>query len=109
MLEIQWAVGGACLARSQLPSILNGSKPLTLMRIIGEIPHPTCRITLFSWNLKYLIKLEKGLIEQTFKVPQLEVTGDEDVKNMLKGEFLEEAIQRFDEMEASLMKALSEG
>ena len=78
------------------------------MRIIDEIAHPACRITLFSWNMKYLIKLEKGLIEQTFKVPQLEVTGDEDIKNMLKGEFLDEAIRRFDEMEASLMKALSE-
>lgn len=66
-----------------------------------------CRITLFSWNMKYLIKLEKGLIEQTFKVPQLEVTGDEDIKNMLKGEFLDEAIRRFDEMEASLVKALA--
>lgn len=77
------------------------------MRIVDEIAHPTCRITLFSWNMKYLIKLEKGLIEQTFKVPQLEVTGDEDIKNMLQGEFLDEAIRRFDEMEASLMKALS--
>ena len=78
------------------------------MRIVDEIAHPACKITIFSWNMKYLIKLEKGLIEQTFKVPELEVTGDEDIKNLLKGEFLEEAIRRFGEMEASLMRALGE-
>lgn len=62
---------------------------------------------MFAWNMKYLIKLEKGLIEQTFKVPELEVTGDEDIKKMLDGKFLDQAIRRFDEMEASLMEALA--
>ena len=77
------------------------------MHVIGEIPHPACKITLFAWNAKYLIKLERGFIEQTFKVPELEVTGDEDVKEMLKGDFLQEALLRFDEMDASLSRALS--
>lgn len=76
------------------------------MRVVSEIAHPACKITVFSWNMKYLIKLERGLIEQTFKVPELEVTGDEDIKKMLDGAFLEEAIRRFDEMEASLMEAI---
>ena len=78
------------------------------MRIVDEIAHPACKITIFSWNMKYLIKLEKGWIEQTFKVPELEVTGEEDIREMLKGEFLDKAIRRFDEMEASLMRALAE-
>ncbi|MGB3850108.1 MAG: hypothetical protein WA958_09090 [Tunicatimonas sp.] len=77
------------------------------MRIIGEVPHPSCKITLFSWNAKYLVKIERGLIEQTFKVPELEVTGEEDVREMLAGEFLEEALQRLDEMDASLGRALA--
>ena len=76
------------------------------MRIVDEIVHPACKITIFSWNMKYLIKLERGLIEQTFKVPELEVTGDNDIKEMLQGEFLQEAIDRFAEMEASLGRAL---
>ena len=80
---------------------------LLLMHVIGEIPHPACKITLFAWNAKYLIKLERGFIEQTFKVPELEVTGDEDVKEMLKGDFLQEALLRFDEMDASLSRAVS--
>ncbi|MGB3780718.1 MAG: hypothetical protein WA960_20305, partial [Tunicatimonas sp.] len=79
----------------------------TTMLVIGEIPHPACKITLFSWNAKYLIKLERGLIEQTFKVPELEVTGDDDIKEMLKGDFLQEALRRFDEMDDSLGQALA--
>lgn len=77
------------------------------MLVIGEISHSACKITLFSWNAKYLVKLERGLIEQTFKVPELEVTGDEDIKEMLKGDFLQEAIRRFDEMDDSLGRALA--
>lgn len=76
------------------------------MRIIGEVAHPACKITLFAWNMKYLIKLERGPIEQTFKVSELEVTGDEDIKKMLEGDFVDQAVARFDEMEASLMQAL---
>ncbi|WPP48248.1 hypothetical protein [Catalinimonas niigatensis] len=76
------------------------------MRIIGEISHESCKITVFAWNNKYLIKLERGLIEQTFKVPETEVTGDDDIQKMLQGTFMEKAITRFDEMEASLIEAM---
>lgn len=76
------------------------------MRIIGEIPHPACKITLFSWNSKYLVKLERGPIEQTFKIPEYEVSGDEDIQSLVAGDFLAQALQRFDEMEASLMQAV---
>ncbi|WKN33005.1 hypothetical protein PZB74_06565 [Porifericola rhodea] len=78
------------------------------MRIVGEIPHAECKITIFSWNNKYLIKLERGLIEQTFKVPEMDVSGDEDIRQMLSGPFMDKALLRFEEMEASLMEALGE-
>jgi len=76
------------------------------MRVIGEIPHEACKITVFAWNNKYLIKLERGPIEQTFKVPEMDVTGDDDIKEMLDGPFMKKAIARFDEMESSLMEAM---
>lgn len=76
------------------------------MRVVNEIAHPACKITVFAWNMKYLIKLERGVIEQTFKVPELEVTGDGDIEELLAGDFLNEAIERFGEMEASLGRAL---
>lgn len=76
------------------------------MRVIGEIPHESCKITVFAWNNKYLIKLERGLIEQTFKVPETEVTGDDDIQKILQGTFMKKAITRFDEMDASLIEAM---
>lgn len=76
------------------------------MRIVKEISHPQCKITVFSWNAKYLIKLERGLIEQTYKVPEMELSGDEDIEKLLKGDFLKRVLARFDEMENDLMEAL---
>ena len=43
------------------------------MRVVKEIPHSACKITVFSWNQKYLIKLEQGDFEQTFKVSEFDV------------------------------------
>jgi hypothetical protein len=78
------------------------------MRVVGEIPHPSCKITIFSWNGKYLIKLERGLIEQTFKVREIDVTGEADIQAVLNEAFMQKAVPRFDEMEDALMKALEE-
>ncbi len=76
------------------------------MRVVGEIPNPNFKITIFSWNNKYLIKLEQGLLEQTFKVSEMDVSGDEDIKKMLDKSFLETAQNRFNDMNQSLFEAL---
>ncbi len=75
------------------------------MRIIGEIPHPDCKITLFSWNNRYLIKLEQGLLEQTFKVDQFDLTGEADLMKLVNSQFIQEALNRFGAMEQSLQNA----
>jgi hypothetical protein len=76
------------------------------MRIIGEIIHPDCKITLFSWNNRYLIKLEKGLFEQTFKINQYDITSEEDLKLITSELFISKALSRFSEMENDLQEAL---
>lgn len=76
------------------------------MRVIGEIPNPHFKITLFSWNNKYLIKLEQGLIEQTFKISALDLTGEDDIKKILDEKFLQSALKRFNDMNQSLFEAL---
>jgi hypothetical protein len=78
------------------------------MRIIGEIPHSQCKITLFHWNNRYLIKLERGYLEQTFKVDQFELTQEGDLTKMVNEVFIQEALVRFDSMDESLVKALKE-
>jgi hypothetical protein len=76
------------------------------MRIIGEITHPDCKITLFSWNNRYLIKLEKGLLEQTFKINQYDLASEEELKMITSELFISKALSRFSEMENDLQEAL---
>ncbi len=77
------------------------------MRVITDIPHPACKITLFHWNSKYLIKLERGMVEQTYKVSQFDLTGEEEARKLLDEVFISEIVNRFGEMEASLGNALA--
>lgn len=76
------------------------------MRIIGEIPHPDCRITLFHWNNRYIIKLEKGYLEQTFKIDQFDLSSENDLRVLVNDEFIREAMIRFEAMNQSLQKPL---
>ncbi len=69
------------------------------MRTIAELPHPDCKITIFSMNQKYLIKLEKGAFEQTYKLSELDVTnGVNGVFQLLDETFLTAAVHRFKQM-----------
>ena len=76
------------------------------MRIIGEIPHAQCKVTLYNWNNRYLIKLEKNGLEQTFKVDQFELTSDKDLQILVDEPFLQKALDRFEDMERSIAEAL---
>lgn len=76
------------------------------MRIIGEIAHPDCKITLFSWNNRYLIKLEKGLLEQTFKINHFDLASEEELKRLVSELFITKALNRFSEMEHDLLQGL---
>ena len=77
------------------------------MRIVGEIPHPECRITLLSWNNRYLIKIEQGLLEQTYKINQFDLTGDDELARVIDEPFIRECLSRFEAMHDSLQAALA--
>jgi hypothetical protein len=77
------------------------------MRVLKEIVAPNYRATIFHWNNKYLLKLETPTLEQTFKVSQFDVTGDADVEKLLSTDFINKAMDRFDEMGRDLHEALS--
>lgn len=76
------------------------------MRVVGEISHPSCRITLLSWNNRYLIKLEQGILEQTYKIDQFDITSEADLPRLLDEHFINECISRFDEMGKSFFDAM---
>lgn len=49
------------------------------MRQVANIPHPEFTVNLYAWNNKYLLKFEHQWLEQTFKLSEMDVTGDADV------------------------------
>ncbi len=76
------------------------------MRVIGEIPHPHCKITLFHWNNRYLIKLEHGLLEQTYKIHEYDVGSEEDLRKIVSADFLAEAMRGFVLMDHNLHRSM---
>lgn len=76
------------------------------MRNITEIHHPKCRISVFLWNQKYLLKLEQEGLEQTFKISQFDIPDEAKLKEMVNETFIESALKRFDEMRSDLSKLI---
>jgi len=67
------------------------------MRVIAELPHPECKITIFSMNQKYIVKFEQGTFEQSYKLAELDLSGGgvNDVFEILDEEFIGAVIERF--------------
>ncbi len=68
------------------------------MRIISEIPSTNYKIMLYGWNGKYIIKIEDGMFEQTYKISEFDVTSDQEAINLVDTEFLTEVAKRFGQM-----------
>jgi hypothetical protein len=78
------------------------------MRVLAELPHPDCKITIFGMNQKYLIKLEQGGLEQTYKLSELDVTdGVNSVFEILDAAFMQTAVARFEQMRSDFKEAYS--
>lgn len=68
------------------------------MKLIGSIPHELCKISLYGWNSKFIVKIELGHFEQTYKVSELDVASEEDIHDMVNDSFLEKVMNRFEAM-----------
>ena len=76
------------------------------MRVVKEVTLGEIRVSIFSWNSKYIFKYELGPMEQTFKVSETDILEESELDGFLEGEFLEEVTQRFQEMGESLLRRL---
>ena len=76
------------------------------MRVVKEVTLGEIRVSIFSWNSKYIFKYELGPMEQTFKVSEMDILEESELAGFLEGEFLEEVQQRFKEMGESLLRKL---
>ncbi|WP_462265922.1 hypothetical protein [Mucilaginibacter sp.] len=69
------------------------------MRIIAELPHPEFKISILSMNQKFIVKIEQGGLEQTYKMAEMELTdGVNSVFELLDEEFLSKVASRFTAM-----------
>ncbi|RZK79651.1 MAG: hypothetical protein EOO92_08900 [Pedobacter sp.] len=77
------------------------------MRILAELPHPECKITLFNMNQKYIVKFEQGTLEQSYKLSELDLTGGgaNEIFQILDEEFIGTVIERFKLMRTDFSSA----
>lgn len=69
------------------------------MRIIAELPHPDFKISILYMNQKFIAKIEQGALEQSYKIPEMDLTdGVNSVFEILDEEFLKTVAARFAEM-----------
>lgn len=73
------------------------------MRIIGSIPHPVMKISIFQLNMKFAVKFEAGLMEQTFKIRQSDaINSADDVGKLVDEKFMNACLERFKTMNTDL-------
>ena len=76
------------------------------MRIISHIHHPVLKITVFQLTMKYAIKLEVGLMKQTFKVRESDrIIGLSAIQELVDESFTEDCLARFADMNKDLGSA----
>ncbi|HMR43471.1 MAG TPA: hypothetical protein PKC40_06545 [Saprospiraceae bacterium] len=77
------------------------------MKIVGDIPHPFLKITIFKWNEKFSVKFEAGVLEQTYKFRDGEgVDNLNDVLSVVDETFIESVAARMTEMQQIRQAAL---
>ncbi|MFI5453168.1 hypothetical protein ACHMWN_13535 [Pedobacter sp. UC225_61] len=77
------------------------------MRILAELPHPDCKITLFNMNQKYIVKFEQGQLEQSYKLSELDLSGGgaNEIFQILDEEFMTTVVKRFKSMRSDFSAA----
>jgi len=76
------------------------------MRIIAELPHPDFKISILNMNNKFIVKIEQGNLEQTFKIAEADLLdGVNSVFEVLDDEFLKTVSTRFAEMRRNFNEA----
>ncbi|MCS6824349.1 MAG: hypothetical protein NZ529_08645 [Cytophagaceae bacterium] len=78
------------------------------MRTISEVSELDMKITVFYWNNKYILKFEKGMYEQTYKISEMDIGKEEDINKIITNtNFLNDVRERFKNMNTILNEALN--
>lgn len=76
------------------------------MRYIKDITSNRFKIGLYQWNNKYIIKIENGMYEQTYKIDQYEVENEEEIEKCMDSTFLDAVAHTFDSMQQQFQSSL---
>ncbi len=68
------------------------------MRTIKEIPHERFKIQIMNYNAKYILKIELGQFEQSFKIGESDIAALDELEKMVTPELLSNCLKRFIEM-----------
>ncbi|MBB3837034.1 hypothetical protein FHS57_001028 [Runella defluvii] len=80
------------------------------MRYVGDIATTdSYKISLYTWNEKYIVKIEAGPYEQMYKVNQLDFWGDEAALREIFADevFLKSVFARFQQMHSDFNDVLT--
>ena len=78
------------------------------MRIIGEIPHPELKITVFRMDNRFTLKLENEGFEQSYKLYADErINGLEEIKKLVDEAFLAKALLVMNEMQKNAQESFT--
>ena len=79
------------------------------MRIVGEIPHSTYKITVFQMNNKFSVQFEDGEQSQIYKVPNVDYLNNFNaIQEMVDGAFLNDIDKVFMQMATAKKAALNQ-
>ena len=73
--------------------------------MVKEIPHERYRIQIHQYNGKYILKIELGQYEQSYKINELDIEDTNAIDSMLSEEFLNNCLNRFLTMRRDWEKA----
>ncbi|WP_164112490.1 MULTISPECIES: hypothetical protein [Sphingobacterium] len=72
------------------------------MRVLAELPHPDCKISIFGMNQKFIIKFEQGNLEQSYKIAEADVlNGVNGIFEILDERFINKVLENFSTMRLS--------
>lgn len=81
-------------------------KKIDIMRYIKDIANNRFKISIYQWNNKYIIKIENGMYEQTYKIDEYEVTNVEEIEKCMDEIFLSRVTEKFITMEVDFVDSL---
>ncbi len=78
------------------------------MRELGQIESKLCKITVFNYNHKYIIKFETRDYEQSYRIREgSNASSMADIKRIITEDFVLTVMGRFKDMNSDFVKALT--